>query len=136
MKSDTEKNPPHRLKQARLLRNMTLEGVADALSTSFTTIWRYEKGQRYPSGPTLFALATLYRKPVEWFFQEEADTQYQDEDDDASFINDMDVILSEPEFMLRAMRDELSDEGIKSIVAFIQFTYQQERENRESQSLS
>ena len=59
-----------RLKQARLSRNLTLEQVAEALDTSYPTIWRYEAGQRNPSGPTLHALAALYERPMDWFFGE------------------------------------------------------------------
>ena len=53
------------LKQARQAQGLTLEGVAVAIGSSFTTIWRYEAGQRVPSGPALFALATLYDTTVE-----------------------------------------------------------------------
>ena len=53
------------LREARLLRGMTLEQVAAALDTSFPTIWRYEAGKRRPSGPTLFALATVYQTTVD-----------------------------------------------------------------------
>ena len=62
---------PERLKEARLQKGLTLEAVASALDSSYTTIWRYEAGQRRPSGPTLYALATIYQRPVEWFFSEE-----------------------------------------------------------------
>ena len=64
-----------RLRQARLLREMTIEAVANTIDTSATTIWRYEAGQRRPSGPTLHALASIYNKPVEWFFGEEEEPQ-------------------------------------------------------------
>ena len=64
-----------RLRQARLLREMTIEAVANTVDTSATTIWRYEAGQRRPSGPTLHALASIYNKPVEWFFGEEEEPQ-------------------------------------------------------------
>ena len=57
-----------RLKRARLEARLTLEKSAELVNTNFNTIWRYEAGQRRPSGPTLYALATLYGKPVEWFF--------------------------------------------------------------------
>ena len=60
-----------KLKEARLRQGFTLEAVASALDSSYTTIWRYEAGQRHPSGPTLYALATIYQRPVEWFFSEE-----------------------------------------------------------------
>ena len=64
-----------RLREARLLTEMTMEAVADAIDTSATTIWRYEAGQRRPSGPTLYALASVYSRPVEWFSGEEEDPQ-------------------------------------------------------------
>ena len=66
---------PERLRQARLLREMTIEAVANTIDTSTTTIWRYEAGQRRPSGPTLHALASIYNKPVEWFYGEEDEPQ-------------------------------------------------------------
>ena len=59
-----------RLKQARREAGLTLERAADVLGTSFNTIWRYEAEQHRPSGPTLYALASLYNRPVEWFFAE------------------------------------------------------------------
>ena len=65
----------NRLREARLLTEMTMEAVADAIDTSATTIWRYEAGQRRPSGPTLYALASVYSRPVEWFFGEEEKPQ-------------------------------------------------------------
>ena len=64
-----------RLRQARLLREMTIEAVANTIDTSANTIWRYEAGQRRPSGPTLHALGSLYNKPVEWFFGKEDEPQ-------------------------------------------------------------
>ena len=110
-----------------MLRGMTLERVADALDSSFTTIWRYEAGQRQPSGSTLYALATLYRKPVEWFFEDDHDAEIEVETDDTNFIEDLDLIMSEPELMLRSLKPELSDEAIRSIANYIRFVYEQER---------
>ena len=62
---------PERLKQARREAGLTLEGTAERVNTGFNTIWRYEAGYHRPSGPTLYALAALYNKPVEWFFDED-----------------------------------------------------------------
>ena len=59
-----------RLKRARQEAGLTLERAADLLGTSFNTIWRYEAEQHRPSGPTLYALASLYKRPVEWFSDE------------------------------------------------------------------
>ena len=61
---------PALIKQARLEAGLTLEKAAESLGTDYNTIWRYEAGRHKPSGPTLYALATLYDRPVEWFFQE------------------------------------------------------------------
>ena len=62
-----------RLRQARHEAKLTLESAAQSLGTDYNTIWRYEAGRHRPSGPTLYALASLYGKSVEWFFDEEAD---------------------------------------------------------------
>ena len=83
MTDGTASKLPIRLKEARLQRGKTLEAVAEAIDSSLTTIWRYEAGQRRPSGPTLYALATLYNKPVEWFFGEEEESQASTEYPDA-----------------------------------------------------
>ena len=64
---------PERLKQARREAGLTLEGAAERVNTGFNTIWRYEAGRHQPSGPTLYALAALYNKPVEWFFDEDTE---------------------------------------------------------------
>ena len=62
---------PQRLRRARSENRMTLQEAADRAGVEQTTIWRYEAGQRTPSGPTLRVLSQVYRKPVEWFWQEE-----------------------------------------------------------------
>ena len=62
---------PERLKQARREAGLTLEGAAERVNSGFNTIWRYEAGYHRPAGPTLYALAALYNKPVEWFFDED-----------------------------------------------------------------
>ena len=60
-----------RLRQARHDAGFTLEATAQALGTDYNTIWRYEAGRHRPSGPALYALATIYGRPVEWFFGED-----------------------------------------------------------------
>ena len=109
MTTEDAKELPSRLKQARLLRAMTLEAVAEALDSSFTTIWRYEAGQRRPSGSTLYALAELYGKPVEWFFGKEDSTDDIDiEDPDLRifFRGEWDEFTErEKEFIRDAIRD-------------------------------
>ena len=87
---EDQMNLPGRLKRARQKSGLTLEKAAEAVGTSFNTIWRYEAGQHQPSGSKLYALATLYGKPVEWFLGEEQDgppapdisESYQDEEEE------------------------------------------------------
>ena len=123
---DLTRRLPARLKQARLYRGMTLEAVAEALDSSFTTIWRYEAGQRRPSGPTLYTLAALYGKTVEWFFGD------SEEDSEQSSIEaDRELVMNEASLALRSTGKELSDEAIRSIADFIRFVHEKER--RESQ---
>ena len=55
------------LRKARLLCGLTQEEAAEAVGTTVTSIWRYEAGYRRPSGPILFALATLYETTVAGF---------------------------------------------------------------------
>ena len=121
-----------RLREARLLTEMTMEAVADAIDTSATTIWRYEAGQRRPSGPTLYALASVYSRPVEWFFGD------SEEDSEQSSIGaDRELIMNEASLALRSTSKELSDEAIKSIADYIRFVHaREERERRERQERS
>ena len=124
-------NPiPSRLKEARLQRGLTLEGVASELDSSFTSIWRYEAGQRHPSGATLYALASLYGKPVEWFFAEEEEEP--NNSPDPSPDADRELVMNEASLALRSVSKELSDEAIKSIADFIRFVHEKEqKEQRE-----
>lgn len=125
-----------RLKQARLSRSLTLEQVAEALETSYPTIWRYEAGQRNPSGPVLYALATLYAKPVEWFFGEDEVTSPDPverlDPEQADVQADWELIENEASLALRQVARELSPGAIKAIADFVRFTHErEERERRE-----
>jgi transcriptional regulator with XRE-family HTH domain len=56
-----------RLRAVRLAAGLSLEAVAEALSVSSNTVWRWEKGRHEPSRETLEAIAEFYQKPVAWF---------------------------------------------------------------------
>ena len=115
---------------------MTLEQVAEALETSYPTIWRYEAGQRNPSGPVLYALATLYAKAVEWFFGEDEVTSPDPverlDPEQADVQADWELIENEASLALRQVARELSPGAIKAIADFVRFTHErEERERRE-----
>ena len=138
MMDDAERRPElvrERLKRARLEAGLTLEKTGDALGTDFNTIWRYESGRRSPSGPVLYALATLYAKPVEWFFGEDEVTS-PDPSDTASDPEQSDIeverefVMNAASLALRAASPNLSDESIRLIADYIRFV--EERECREN----
>ena len=103
-----------RLREARLLRGMSIERVADSLDTSATSIWRYEAGQRRPSGPTVHALAALYGRSVAWLIGDKDERVTEHEKSDA--VADPELIMSEPLVALRSARPHLTDEDMHDIV--------------------
>ena len=122
-----------RLRQARLQAGLTVDSVATAIDTSPTSIWRYEAGQRRPSGPTLHALAGLFNKTVEWFYgEDEVDSPEPTADPD--YEADLELVMNEASLALRQVSDRLSREAIKSIADYIRFVDErEERERRESE---
>lgn len=50
---------------------MTLEQVAAIGRTDHRSINRYERGKRTPEALTIYALASIYAKPLEWFYEED-----------------------------------------------------------------
>ena len=66
---------PIRLKEARLAKGLTQEQVADMAGLSRSSIARYEGGSGRPLDVSLNMLATIYGKPVEWFYDEEEEPQ-------------------------------------------------------------
>ena len=120
-----------RLRQARLEKKLTLEQVAEALNTSYPTIWRYEAGQRNPPGPTLHALAMLYGRPMEWFFGEEEPPP--PDFDPSTYEEDVAFIESIPDLAFRGLDGDLTPEDAKTIRDFIEFVRaRRQQENNES----
>ena len=64
-----------RLRRARRQANLTQEEVAERAGVYRNTISGYETGRVRPSTLALNMLATIYGKPVEWFFGEEDEPQ-------------------------------------------------------------
>ena len=64
-----------RLQEARSNTSLTQEDVADKLTVSTQTVRNWEAGRTEPSRSDKERLASLYGKPVEWFFGEEDEPQ-------------------------------------------------------------
>ena len=62
---------PSRLSLARREAGLTQEKSAEQAGLTRVSIARYETGHRAPSELALNMLATIYEKPVEWFFVKE-----------------------------------------------------------------
>ena len=122
-----------RLKQARNEAGLTLEAAAEGAGLDLTTIWRYEAGQRSPTGLALAGLARTYSKPVEWFFGEEEEPvpPGSTENGQEADLSDQDPLLQEAELALRSMGNDLTPGDIKAIRDFIRFvhTQRQQEEN-------
>ena len=120
-----------RLKEARLLKGLTLERAAEIIGVKLNTVWRYEKGQIQPSEPVLRLCSQAYEKPMEWFYgYDDPEPEPADPDLDA----DRQLLMNELDLAFRQVAPELSDEAIRSIAAFIRFTHaEEERERRENE---
>lgn len=53
-------NMGQRLKELRIMKNLTQKQVADRVGLAVSAISSYESGFRYPSYPTLVKLASMY----------------------------------------------------------------------------
>jgi len=59
------------MKQARIESGLTIKEAARRGGTQMASLWRYEAGQREPLAHVVYALARVYRKPIEWFYGDE-----------------------------------------------------------------
>ena len=62
---------PARLRRARMEKGLTQEEVGERAGLARNSISTYESGTVFPSQLALNMLATLYERPVEWFFDKE-----------------------------------------------------------------
>ena len=88
-------NPsPALLRKARLEAGLTQEQAAERAGLTRTSISRYETEGAYPSALALNMMASLYNKPVQWFYgdQQESGSEGKVETDDID-IADPDLSL-------------------------------------------
>ena len=68
-----------RLMEARKELGLTRRAVGERAGVDLNMIYEYETGRRNPSTLALRGLASLYNKPVEWFWKEEAESEQSDD---------------------------------------------------------
>ena len=125
-----------KLRQARQESGLTQQKAAELSGLEPNTIWRYEAGQREPSASTLNVLASLYVKPVEWFFEDEPESPPLTEEEQGELEADRELVMNEASVALRSASPNPSDEAIRSIAAFIRFVNEEETREREEQERS
>ena len=59
----------HRIKNARILKGLTLQNLADELHVSKQMISKYEKGMSLPNSQNIIKLAKLLDQKVDYFFR-------------------------------------------------------------------
>ena len=125
-----------RLQEARNNTSLTQEDVADKLTVSTQTVRNWEAGRTEPSRSDKERLASLYNKPVEWFFadKEKAGSEEFSPLTPEQVEANLDLVLSAPMIALRAAADDLDDDAIADIADYIRFVRErEERRRRERQ---
>ena len=90
-----------RLRQAREYLGFSQEAVADALSVPRASVSAMESGRRKVSSLELRDLARLYKRPLEWFYQDPATPPAEDETVTALFRATKNLTPEDKEQVLR-----------------------------------
>lgn len=67
--TDADLHVATRLKAARLEAGLSQEKAAETINVAFQQLQKYETGRNRISVGKLAALATIYNKPIGWFFE-------------------------------------------------------------------
>ena len=115
---------PARLQEARHQVGLTQERVAEKAGLSRNSIARYESGTVGPSPVALNMLASVYGRPVEWFYGVGPPDEATDDDID----------IEDPELRLffRGEWDELTDSEKEFIKGMIRESRDLLRKRRET----
>lgn len=62
---------PERLRESRSKKNLTQEGLAEALNVSRQAVSDWERGNKYPEVEKLIALVQELDVHIDWLFEEE-----------------------------------------------------------------
>lgn len=62
---------PERLRESRSKKNLTQEGLAEALNVSRQAVSDWERGNKYPEVEKLIALVQELGVHIDWLFEEE-----------------------------------------------------------------
>ena len=100
-----------RLRQARLVENLTQDGLAQKLNISFQQVQKYENGTNRVSSSRLWAISRVLGLPIIYFYEGLDDSHISEavEGADDGFLPDRTIRVAR-------MLDEMPDSDVKDKV--------------------
>jgi len=96
------KDLPMKLKELRLLHNLSQKDVADKLNVSPSVVSGYETGERTPSTSVLLSLSYLYKCSTDYLLGKTTDTPHVILDTDGLTTEQIHVLQS----LIKVMKHE------------------------------
>lgn len=127
------------LRQCRVNSGLTQKQVAEALNVERSTYAYYETGTTHPSGSMIIKLSKIFNIDYKIFMDAVGDTDFDDNDEDASFTTLSDTSWQERERMYTISKSEqnllisyrvLSNGSKEKIVAMIEELKKEEAEQK------
>ena len=100
-----------RLRQARLVENLTQDGLAQKLGISFQQVQKYENGTNRVSSSRLWAISRVLGLPITYFYEGLDDSHIAEAVDSAD-----DLSLPDRTIRVARMLDEMPDGDVKDKV--------------------
>lgn len=100
-----------RLRQARLVENLTQDGLAQKLNISFQQVQKYENGTNRVSSSRLWSIARVLGLPITYFYEGLDDSHIAQTVDGAD-----DQSLPDRTIRVARMLDEMPDGDVKDKV--------------------
>jgi transcriptional regulator with XRE-family HTH domain len=112
-----ENNFAERLKSLRKEKKLTLEELGKKVGVSKVMMSLYEKGEKAPKVATLQKLADVLEVSVDYLLGRSPFTQSEEH-----LLNNLELDLAEikDKFDLKLHGEEITDEQMKAIIAFLQ----------------
>lgn len=106
-----------RLKQARLDAKLKQEAIARYLNIPISAVSSFESGHRKLDAQELYMLSKLYKKPMEWFFNERPDYVFIPNKEQA--VESEDPLIRECFHLLRTAPVHLQKSAAYGVIGFL-----------------
>ena len=106
-----------RLKQARLEAKLKQEVVARYLQIPTSAVSAFESGNRKLDATELYMLSKLYKKPMDWFFNERQDYMFISGGNASSDVDD--PLLNECMQLLKKAPKHLQQSAAYGVIGFL-----------------